>query len=200
MDSTNDPGSFQRPGFPRRKFLKMAGVVTVGAFAPEWVFAGPFQASDFGNAIPADKKLSPEWVKSLTDRGNRTEYRGKQLAKIGMPIGGICAGGMYLGGDGRLWLWDIFNANHFGIKQTNSIYLGQSLGSGSGSAYVDPPDQMLPSTKASQSSSMARRKDPSIIEVSTIYGSSASTRSRQFNTWIIHASQSNWKRSHRSFL
>ncbi len=144
MDRNDIPGSVEPNRIPRRKFLKMAGVVTVGAMAPEWVFAGPFQNADFGNAIPADKKLRPEWVKSLTARGKRTEYTGKQLAKIGMPIGGICAGGLYIGGDGRLWLWDIFNSNKFGISPKPITYLGKSLDAGGGSAYVEPPDQVLP--------------------------------------------------------
>ena len=43
------------------------------------------------------------------DRGAREVYRGKDLEKIGMPIGGLCAGQLYLGGDGKLWHWDIFN-------------------------------------------------------------------------------------------
>jgi uncharacterized protein (DUF608 family) len=71
--------------------------------------AGPFDPSELEKLVPADKKLSPEWVKSLFARGARTVYRGAELEKIGMPVGGICSGQLYLGGDGRLWCWDIFN-------------------------------------------------------------------------------------------
>jgi len=105
------PGSFAR-----RDFLRLAGAsATVAlAFRP-WphAMAGPFTRADFEQLVPADKKLSPAWIKSLTARGERARYRGADLAKIGLPVGGICAGQLYLGGDGRLWHWDIFN-QHIG--------------------------------------------------------------------------------------
>ena len=69
----------------------------------------PLRGLRTGKLVPADKKLDPQWVKSLFDRGTREVYRGKDLEKIGMPIGGLCAGQLYLGGDGKLWHWDIFN-------------------------------------------------------------------------------------------
>lgn len=71
--------------------------------------AGPFEQQDFERLVPWDKKLAPDWVASLFARGEPTVYRGADLDRIGMPIGGACAGQLYLGGDGRLWHWDIFN-------------------------------------------------------------------------------------------
>ena len=66
-------------------------------------------AAGSGSPAFAEKNLSPQWVKSLTERGSPTVYTGKALQYIGMPVGGLCAGELYLGGDGRLWKWDIFN-------------------------------------------------------------------------------------------
>ena len=71
--------------------------------------AGPFTREDFDHLVPADKKLSPDWVKSLFARGTPEVLRGSELKFVGMPVGGIGAGQLYLGGDGRLWHWDIFN-------------------------------------------------------------------------------------------
>ena len=71
--------------------------------------AGPFQESDFQTPVPEDKKLSADWLKSLTARGKPTAYRGAGLENIGMPVGGLCCGQLYLGGDGKLWHWDLFN-------------------------------------------------------------------------------------------
>lgn len=75
--------------------------------------AGPFDSKDAADHfVPADKKLSPEWVRALFARGEQTWYSGNDLKTIGMPVGGICAGQIYLTGDGRLVYWDIFNSNH----------------------------------------------------------------------------------------
>jgi non-lysosomal glucosylceramidase len=99
-------------GFGRRDFLKLvgAGATAALAFHPwQFAMAGPFTRADFDKLVPADKKLTPEWVRSLTARGEREVHRGADLAKIGMPVGGICAGQLYLGGNGKLWHWDVFN-------------------------------------------------------------------------------------------
>lgn len=48
---------------------------------------------------------NPSGHESLTPRSN------VQLKYIGMPVGGICTGQVYLGGDGQLWNWDIFNVS-----------------------------------------------------------------------------------------
>ncbi|MBI5686149.1 MAG: hypothetical protein HZC54_13835 [Verrucomicrobia bacterium] len=93
----------------RRDVLKLLGWSAAAVAGGRHAMAGPFTRADFEKLVPADKKLRPNWVKSLTARGEREVYRGAELEKIGMPIGGICTGQLYLNGDGRLWHWDIFN-------------------------------------------------------------------------------------------
>ena len=94
----------------RREFLEFVGATAAATWLSAGpAVAGPFAAEDFEKLVPADKRLSPDWIKSLTARGEPTVYRGTEWEKIGMPVGGICAGQLYLGGDGKLWHWDIFN-------------------------------------------------------------------------------------------
>jgi len=85
--------------------------VAAGALLPfsRDAMAGPFTSDEFERLVPADKKLSESWVRSLFERGEPEWFSGDELKFIGMPVGGICCGQVYLGGDGRLWHWDIFN-------------------------------------------------------------------------------------------
>ena len=70
--------------------------------------------------VPDEKNLPPDWVKSLYARGEPAVYRGKESETIGMPVGGIGAGQLYLLGDGTLGCWQIFNKAHFtGYGETN---------------------------------------------------------------------------------
>lgn len=63
--------------------------------------------------VPADKQLSGVYFKSLRERGQREAYTGAELETVGMPVGGIATGQMYLRGDGTLGLWHIFNRHIF---------------------------------------------------------------------------------------
>ena len=113
----NEGDQIEGNGVRRRDFLRVTGAGSLAVLASRLsVMAGPFEKADFEKLIPADKKLSPGWVKSLFERGVPTVYRGADLKYIGMPVGGICTGQLYLGGDGKLWHWDIFN----GTKSTGA--------------------------------------------------------------------------------
>lgn len=82
---------------------------------------GVVEAADAG-PIPVDKHLDPAWVASLTERGSPTILRGKELTYVGMPISGQFTGHVYLGGDGTLWLWDIFNQKRFTTDKNGNHY------------------------------------------------------------------------------
>lgn len=93
----------------RRDFIKFIGFGGAAlSFYP--LFAQEDYRAAFERIIPADKKLSSQWVKSLFERGQREVYTYPESEKIGMPVGGICCGQVYLGGNGKLWHWDIFNS------------------------------------------------------------------------------------------
>lgn len=122
----------------RREFLKLSAAATFGLTISRLpAMAGPFTREDFDKLVPADKKLSPDWVKSLFSRGEPEVLRGSDLKFVGMPVGGIGTGQIYLGGDGRLWHWDLFN--HDGYS-----------GSG-GPHYANPP---IPSSPLEQNFSL----------------------------------------------
>jgi non-lysosomal glucosylceramidase len=93
--------------------------------------------------IPANKHLDPAWVASLTQRGTVERYvkSQNQLQYIGLPVGGIMCGTVYLGGDGKLWVWEIFNRQQIGVEPNQATYNGQIIDPGSGATYVNPLHQ-----------------------------------------------------------
>lgn len=97
----------------RRTFL--ASVAAGGAalaLDPLRAIAGPFGADDVADfPVPRDKRFAAEWLRSLRARGEPRWWTksADELRFIGMPVGGLCAGQVYCGGDGRLWHWDVLN-------------------------------------------------------------------------------------------
>ena len=113
--------------------------------------ADALPAQNATEGIPVDKNLDPAWVKSLYERGVPTVYAKSrnELRYIGMPVGGINAGGVYLGGDGRLWLWDIFNDNREGVEPklarwTQEIPHSKHVRSRDGACYIEPAHDIRP--------------------------------------------------------
>ena len=105
------------PVLGRREFLRLSLLAPLGLA----VAGRTGRAAQTGDGqvklapdhfIPVDKGLKPEWVRALFAKGEPEWFRGRELDTIGMPVGGICAGQVYLTGDGRLAYWDVFNQNH----------------------------------------------------------------------------------------
>lgn len=116
------------PDVGRRDFLKVAGAGLLSF--PALLQSLPASAGSMvdmpimdDHKVPANKGLKGDWVRSLYERGVPEVYRGKELDTIGMPVGGIAAGQIYLLGDGRLGVWQIFNKRNFtGYGATNWQY------------------------------------------------------------------------------
>jgi non-lysosomal glucosylceramidase len=63
--------------------------------------------------VPADKGLTPEQLAAWRARGTQRVYRGDQRKTLGMPCGGVCAGQLYVLGDGQLGSWEIDGRSYF---------------------------------------------------------------------------------------
>lgn len=64
----------------RRNFLRSSGIFAAGIYAGNAkAIGGPFQPGELLHNIPADKKLNPSWVRSLSKRGYVTNYWFQQI-------------------------------------------------------------------------------------------------------------------------
>ncbi|TKC03622.1 GH116 family glycosyl hydrolase [Pedobacter frigoris] len=134
----------------RRDFIKKAGLLTAGFAAlqfPVWaqsIFAEGYPLHN----IPENKGIDPAWARSLFNRGDATTYlkSRNELKYIGMPAGGLHAGTVYVGGDGRLWLWQIYNETFEGpqegidpkVVNWNDGTSVRKIRVRDGAAYVEP--------------------------------------------------------------
>jgi uncharacterized protein (DUF608 family) len=111
----------------RRPFLRLAGLTGASlGFSLQRSSAEDVSAETlYAKFVPQEKGLASDWLASLTtrshplDAGIRHSKADADLEVIGMTVGGIGCGTVYLSGDGRLWVWDIFNQHHEGVVPNN---------------------------------------------------------------------------------
>lgn len=126
----NDP---RTDGLNRRDFLKLVGAgsagVAVSTILPPTALLAR-ESSTMGiwphHVVPLDKSLPIAWIRSLYERGEREVWRGAELATVGLPIGGIGAGQLFLCGDGTLGNWEIFN-EHRGSGCGHASYARRTI-------------------------------------------------------------------------
>lgn len=116
----------------RRELLKATGALAVT------------RAPSFPNSDAPHENFKIRG-KKLLERGEPEWYSGSELRYIGMPVGGLFAGTVYLGGDGQLWNWDIFNQERLGcIDRPETVFMGDTLTAMGGANYVAPVTQQSP--------------------------------------------------------
>ena len=129
----------------RRQFLRHTGLSIVGMLTVPPAFAKGWRVPYPTHNIPADKGLDPVWIRSLYERGKPGTYLKSlnELRYIGMPAGGLHAGTLYMGGDGRLWLWGIYNDDREGVDPKEALWNDgtkeRKIPPRDGANYVDPP-------------------------------------------------------------
>jgi uncharacterized protein (DUF608 family) len=115
------------PDVDRRNRMDRRSFLLAGSFAAASLpfIAGPFHRESFAagthptHHIPTNKMLSSEWVSNLYKRGTPKQWRGDEFNTLGMPVGGIGAGQIYITGDGKLAIWGIFNQRRFNSNNRN---------------------------------------------------------------------------------
>ncbi|MHB9007157.1 MAG: GH116 family glycosyl-hydrolase [Limisphaerales bacterium] len=167
----------------RRQFLKTAGLAAAGfTLARRPLMAGPFDVDDWNQIIPADKKLHPDWVASLFARGTPTVYTKSrnELRYLGMPVGGIGCGTLYLGGDGRLWNWDLFNQKTEGVLPRRVKWSEVGMDFQTGDSAIRPRDGATYVKPAVQEDSQAIAQG---FALRLARGGQSATRSLDANGW-----------------
>ncbi|TWF32365.1 uncharacterized protein (DUF608 family) [Chitinophaga polysaccharea] len=135
----------------RRKFLRNVSLTMAGALTVRLPVVGR-AIQDSQHRLLTTTQPPAGWIASLYERGQATRYlkSRNELQYIGMPVGGIMCGTVYLGGDGRLWLWDIFNKNQEGIEpkvvdyNANVLDGGKKVRSRDGACYIAPSKDIRP--------------------------------------------------------
>lgn len=138
----------------RRQFLKLStGAAFSGAFLTSRTRAGEAIGALYQRIVPAHKNLDASWALSLAKRGAALDAgiqtnQKSELVNIGMTVGGIGCGTVYLSGDGRLYVWDIFHQEHEGVV-ASSVQVpeglqnidngGKTIRERDGANYVSPP-------------------------------------------------------------
>ena len=116
-------GGAEVGSFSRREFLEMLAATTAG-WALNYELAGAEREAarpplSLPKPAPGRYPLTPPRV-----------YRGEHLAAVGMPLGGIGTGSVWLDGRGQLAVWQIFNnQNEMRIPDT---FFAVSVRSGEG--------------------------------------------------------------------
>ncbi len=142
FEKTNPCLPISSNGIHRRDFIKAMGLAVGGAMLG---FPAIGKPSSGTYQIPVNKGLSAEWIEKLYQRGEPEVYKGKELAYIGMPVGGLCTGTVYVGGDGKLWLWDIFNQQKEGVNAlTHENWNGQRVRPRDGANFIFPMSPEYP--------------------------------------------------------